>query len=141
MQDQRNIRTQTMSDKKLYVYLNQDNNDILVGYLWSHIKGINESASFQYAESWINNPNAFSIDPSLYLTSGQQYTSKPLFGAFTDCAPDRWGKLLMTRFEQNTAKEENRTPRKLNDIDYLLLLPLMSKSLNRVTAELASATA
>lgn len=119
MQDQRNIRTQTMSDKKLYVYLNQDNNDILIGYLWSHIKGISESASFQYAESWLEYPNAFAIDPSLYLTSGQQYTSKPLFGAFTDCAPDRWGRLLMTRFEQNTAKEENRTPRKLNDIDYL----------------------
>lgn len=108
-----------MSDKKIYVYLNQDNNDILVGYLWSHIKGISESASFQYAESWLEYPNAFAIDPSLYLTSGQQYTSKPLFGAFTDCAPDRWGKLLMTRFEQNTAKKENRTPRKLNDIDYL----------------------
>jgi len=111
-----------MSDRKIYVYLNQNNEDILVGYLWSHIKGRNETSSFQYAESWLNNPNAFSIDPSLYLTAGQQYTSNPLFGIFTDCAPDRWGRLLMTRFEQSTAREENRAPKTLNDIDYLTLV-------------------
>ena len=111
-----------MSDRKLYVYLHENDADILVGYLWSHIKGRTETASFQYAESWLQYPKAFSIDPALYLTSGQQYTSNPLFGIFTDCAPDRWGRLLMNRYENSIAKEEKRVPRRLSDIDFLTLV-------------------
>ena len=111
-----------MSDRKLYVYLHENDTDILVGYLWSHIKGRTETASFQYAESWLQYPKAFSIDPALYLTSGQQYTSNPLFGIFTDCAPDRWGRLLMNRYENSIAKEEKRDPRRLSDIDFLTLV-------------------
>ena len=111
-----------MSDRKLYVYCQLNGEDILVGYLWSHVKGRAETSSFQYAETWLNNPKAFNIDPALYLTAGQQYSSKPLFGVFTDCSPDRWGRVLMQRFEQTKAKEEQRVPRTLNDIDYLALV-------------------
>ena len=108
-----------MSDKKIYVYCQLNDTNELVGYLWSHLKGRSETASFQYAESWLANPNAFIIDPALYLMPGQQYTANPLFGIFTDCAPDRWGRVLMQRTEKRIAKEENRTPRTYNDIDYL----------------------
>ena len=108
-----------MSDKKIYVYCQLNDTNELVGYLWSHLKGRSETASFQYAESWLANPDAFIIDPALYLTSGQQYTANPLFGVFTDCAPDRWGRVLMQRTEKRIAKEENRAPRTFNDIDYL----------------------
>lgn len=108
-----------MSDKKIYVYCQLNDANELVGYLWSHLKGRSETASFQYAESWLANPDAFIIDPALYLTSGQQYTANPLFGIFTDCAPDRWGRVLMQRTEKRIAKEENRAPRTFNDIDYL----------------------
>ena len=111
-----------MADKKIYVYCELEGADVFVGYLWAHIKGRSETSSFQYAESWLANPKAFSIDPSLYLTAGPQYSDKPLFGAFTDCAPDRWGRVLMQRFEQAKAKEENRAPRTLNEIDYMLMV-------------------
>lgn len=111
-----------MTDRKIYVYCELDGQDILVGYLWSHIKGRNETSSFQYADSWLANPKRFSIDPSLYLTSGTQYSNNPLFGAYTDCAPDRWGRVLMQRFEQALAKEEKRSPRTLNEIDYLMFV-------------------
>lgn len=111
-----------MSDKKIYVYINIEDKDKLVGYLWCHQKGTNQTASFQYADSWLSDPERFAVDPSLYLSSGIQYTSNPLFGAFTDCAPDRWGRLLMQRFEQKRAKREKRQPRFLSDVDYLLLV-------------------
>lgn len=109
-------------NNKFYVYCQIDNEDILVGYLWSNIKGKTETSSFQYAESWLSNPKAFNIDPALYLAPGQQYAKNTLFGVFTDCAPDRWGRVLMQRFEQNLAKEENRPVRTLNEIDYLTLV-------------------
>ncbi len=111
-----------MSDRKLYVYCQLNGEDVLVGYLWSHVKGRTETSSFQYADTWLSNPKAFNIDPALYLAAGQQYSANPLFGVFTDCSPDRWGRVLMQRFEQNKAKEEQRAPQTLNDIDYLALV-------------------
>ncbi len=111
-----------MADRKIYVYCELDGQDVFVGYLWSHIKGRNETSSFQYADSWLNNPKAFAIDPNLYLTYGTQYSNNPLFGVFTDCAPDRWGRVLMQRFEQTLAKEEKRSPKTLNEIDYMMLV-------------------
>ena len=111
-----------MADRKIYVYCELDGQDVFVGYLWSHIKGRNETTSFQYADSWLNNPKAFAIDPNLYLTQGTQYSNNPLFGVFTDCAPDRWGRVLMQRFEQTLAKEEKRSPKTLNEIDYMMLV-------------------
>ena len=99
-----------------------DNEDILVGYLWVNIKGQNETSTFQYANSWLEHKAAFPIDPSLYLTSTPQYADKPLFGCFTDCAPDRWGRVLMNRFEKTRAKEENRQPKQLNNVDFMMLV-------------------
>ena len=80
-----------MSDRKLYVYCQLNGEDVLVGYLWSHVKGRSETSSFQYADTWLSNPKAFNIDPALYLAAGQQYSANHLFGVFTDCSPDRWG--------------------------------------------------
>lgn len=111
-----------MSDRKIYVYCHMDSEDVLVGYLWVNIKGQNETSTFQYTSSWVENPEAFSIDPALYLTTTPQYTENPLFGVFTDCSPDRWGRLLMNRFEKTRAKEENRQPRRLNDVDFMMLV-------------------
>lgn len=111
-----------MPDRKIYVYCNMDNEDILVGYLWVNIKGQNETSTFQYTSSWVENAGSFSIDPALYLTTTPQYAENPLFGVFTDCSPDRWGRLLMNRFEKTRAKEESRQPRRLNNIDFMMLV-------------------
>ena len=111
-----------MSDRKIYVYCHMDDEDILVGYLWVNVKGQNETSTFQYVSSWVENPKSFSIDPALYLTTTPQYTDRPLFGVFTDCSPDRWGRLLMNRFEKTRAKEENRQPRRLNNVDFMILV-------------------
>ena len=111
-----------MSDRKIYVYCHMNDEDILVGYLWVNVKGQNETSTFQYVSSWVENPKSFSIDPALYLTTTPQYTDRPLFGVFTDCSPDRWGRLLMNRFEKTRAKEENRQPRRLNNVDFMMLV-------------------
>jgi serine/threonine-protein kinase HipA len=43
-----------------------------------------------------------------------------LFGAIGDSAPDRWGRLLIQRDERRKAREANREPRTLNEVDYLI---------------------
>jgi serine/threonine-protein kinase HipA len=47
---------------------------------------------------------------------------RSVFGAIGDSAPDRWGRILMKRLESKLAEEEQRTPRTLREIDYLLMV-------------------
>jgi serine/threonine-protein kinase HipA len=79
--------------------------------------------SFEYTEEWINNlNNNLKLDPDLGLFKGRQYCTedKKMFGVFEDSCPDRWGRLLMKRREAILAKKEERKPRNLTDIDFLL---------------------
>lgn len=46
----------------------------------------------------------------------------PLFGAIDDSAPDRWGRLLMCRSERKNAEKEKRTPRTLQEVNFLLMV-------------------
>lgn len=78
---------------------------------------------FEYDENWISDSAcSFVFDPDLSLYKGRQYVplNKPMFGVFADSCPDRWGRLLMKRREAVLAKKENRKPRRLTDIDFLL---------------------
>lgn len=92
-----------------------------VGHLW-----IRESrrgtfgATFEYADSWLEQGGSFSVDPLLPLVSPGPYHKDRLFGAFADSAPDRWGRTLMSRAERFRAKHEARAPRHLGEIDYVL---------------------
>lgn len=82
-----------------------------------------EIISFEYDEDWISDSAcSFVFDPDLSLYKGRQYVplNKPMFGVFADSCPDRWGRLLMKRREAVLAKKENRKPRRLTDIDFLL---------------------
>ncbi len=80
-----------------------------------------QSSVFEYADEWLNNPDAFSLDPAnLPLNGGQIYTmfdKSALPGALRDTAPDRWGRKLIKRVFRKTG--ENRT---LSEIDYLLAI-------------------
>jgi serine/threonine-protein kinase HipA len=95
-----------------------------VGKLWSRVKGSRESASFRYDEDWLRSPERFALEPLLTLDPGTHHTpmDRSVFGAIGDSAPDRWGRILMTRFENKLAEEEQRTPRTLLEIDYLLMV-------------------
>ena len=82
-----------------------------------------EVISFEYDDSWIEKVDTSLIfDPDLMLYKGRQYTplDKPMFGIFADSCPDRWGRTLMKRREAIQAKKEDRKPKRLTDIDFLL---------------------
>jgi len=111
-----------MADKKVLVYVNLNNKDYFVGTLWPHFNRGKETSEFEYSREWLNNPSAFSLEPAMYFGTGKLINPRqtPLFGSFGDSAPDNWGRILMKRYEIQKAKEENRSPRTLNEIDYLL---------------------
>ncbi len=110
-----------MSDRDLDVYLDWQGESLLVGRLWARSKGAKETSSFEYNEAWLAHQDRFSLDPALPLAGGQFHTVG-LFNAFTDPAPDRWGRNLLLRRERRDAKAEDRPPRTLVNIDYLILV-------------------
>ena len=111
-----------MSDKKVLVYIELNNKNHFVGNLWTHFNRGKETSDFEYSKEWLNNNKAFSLEPGLFFGSGKQVNPRqtPLFGSFGDSAPDTWGRILMRRYENQLAKEENRSPKTLNEVDYLL---------------------
>lgn len=75
--------------------------------------------SFEYDNEWIK--TGIAIDPELPLFSGLHYaSSNDNFGIFKDSSPDRWGQLLMKRREILLSKIEQKDPRTLFGIDFLL---------------------
>jgi len=111
-----------MADHQIDVTVQIAGEDILAGRLFSHRRRGTESATFGYASEYLSLPGAYALDPMLPLTAGQQQTprGKPLFGAFTDCAPDRWGRRLLDRAEEHRMEREGGTGRSRGEIDYLL---------------------
>lgn len=81
-----------------------------------------EVFSFEYADSWLENKEYFSLDPDLYFFKGPQFLrdDKVNFGLFLDSSPDRWGRLLMQRREALIARKEKRAVRVLGEKDFLL---------------------
>lgn len=76
------------------------------------------STTFVYEASYLSQ-GGINIDPSLQLVAGAQYFDG-LLPAFGDSAPDRWGRNLLDKAERIAAREEGRSPRQLDDVDYLL---------------------
>ncbi len=80
-----------------------------------------QSSVFEYADEWLDNPDAFALDPAnLPLDGGQIYTTSDksaLPGALRDTAPDRWGQQLIKRAFRKAGEE-----RVLSEIDYLLAI-------------------
>lgn len=110
-----------MSTPDVVIYVDLDGRTHLAGFLWiASGRGASQTATFRYAESWLEHPNRFAIDPLLDITSAGPFHKDRLFGALADSAPDRWGRTLMARAERLRAKEEGRARRALFDIDYVL---------------------
>ncbi|MCI1746643.1 MAG: type II toxin-antitoxin system HipA family toxin [Acidipropionibacterium sp.] len=76
------------------------------------------STTFLYDSAYLAD-GGMNIDPSLMLVPGSQHQAG-LLGAFADSAPDRWGRNLIEKAERVRAREERRTPRRLDDLDFLL---------------------
>lgn len=93
-----------------------------VGSLYASVSRGAQVYSFEFSDSWLKSYSFLALDPDLYATRGRQFVpqGKKIFGMFSDCAPDRWGRTLLKRKEAILAKEENRAPRTLYEIDFLL---------------------
>jgi serine/threonine-protein kinase HipA len=112
----------TMADPHVEVYVELGGETILAGELWSHRRRGRESATFSYATAYLELDGAYELDPALPLFGGRLQTAdgRALFGAFTDCAPDRWGRRLIARARRRAAQGEGETEGSLGEIDYLL---------------------
>lgn len=94
-----------MAEREVEVVVQLGGQDVVVGRMWSHHRRKAESATFSYADEYLARGNAYPLDPLLPLGSGQIQTplGRPIFGAFSDCAPDRWGRTLIQRHHRKQA--------------------------------------
>ncbi len=109
-------------NRSVFVYVELAGIPNKVGTLWTRERGGRQSATFEYAREWLDNPSRFALEPALAMGSGPHHTSEPnaLFGALNDSAPDRWGRALMRRAERRLGGAEGGPVRTLLEIDYLL---------------------
>ena len=72
------------------------------------------------ADDYVIRPDP--LDPRLTEHTGQQQTAEgqALFGAFSDAAPDGWGRRLIRRNEIHHAEKHGVPERYMPEIDYLL---------------------
>ena len=110
-----------MAESAVEVFAQIAGEDVFAGRLWSHQRRAVESATFTYADEYLQR-DGYALDPALPLSAGQHQTSigHALFGAFTDCAPDRWGRRLINRAEKARARRDSGGARHFAEIDYLL---------------------
>jgi len=111
-----------MADYQVEVVVQLAGADVLTGRMWSHRARGNESATFSYATDYLARRDAYELDPLLPLSAGQQQTpaERATFGAFSDSAPDRWGRRLIQRAERRRARHDHETERRFGEIDYLV---------------------
>lgn len=109
-------------EREVFVSVDLHGAPVIVGRLWCRNRGGRQSATFEYDPSWLEHQERFAIDPALTLTTGPFHTggSVPLFGAMSDSAPDRWGRMLLRRAESRRARQNDAAPRALSEIDVLL---------------------
>jgi serine/threonine-protein kinase HipA len=111
-----------MADESVDVIVQLAGEDVPAGRMWNHHGRGSQSATFAYQDSYLQRPDAYALDPALPLYSGQQQTpeGRALFGAFSDAAPDGWGRQLLRRSELTDAREHGRAERDVAEVDYLL---------------------
>lgn len=112
-----------MADASVEVVVEIGGERLLAGQLWAHRRRGTESATFRYDPGYLANKSAYGLDPGLPLLEGSQQTpvGRAMFGAFSDCAPDRWGRRLIDRAEEHRVEEAGSgAERSFGEADYLL---------------------
>ena len=104
-----------MSDVDVYL------GDEPVGEIFRKVHRGRERVSFRYLEPWLAHSRAFELDPELPLDRSVSVPARGgVFGAFSDAAPDRWGRRLMQRRERRNADKQGRPVRALSELDFVL---------------------
>lgn len=108
-----------MPEREVEVFVQLGGEDVLAGRLWAHRRRKAESATFVYADGYLARADSYPLDPALPLVAGQLQTptSRGIFGAFSDCAPDRWGRMLIRRRYGGSGDDGDHS---FGEADYLL---------------------
>ncbi len=93
----------------------------LVGIL--HSTERSEAVTFEYTRDWLAWSDAFAIDPTALPLQRGPHHSASLFGAFQDCGPDRWGRVLIER----AVRKRLLANKPFRDLDYVLALDDFSR--------------
>lgn len=111
-----------MADTIVDVVVQIAGEDLPAGRLWAHSHGRGDSATFAYLPEYLAHEGGYELDPRLAEHTGQQQTAEgqALFGAFSDAAPDGWGRRLIRRNEIHRAEQHGVPERYIPEIDYLL---------------------
>ena len=109
-----------MADREVEVWVQIAGEDVHAGRAWSHRHDNVESTTFAYTSAYLRRSDAYALDPALPLFSGQHQTpsNREIFGAFSDCSPDRWGKMLIKRrYDKQDGRDGDVS---FGEIDFLL---------------------
>ncbi len=112
-----------MVDAPVEVVVEVGGRQLVAGQLWWHRRRGAQSATFRYEPGYMANRSAYDLEPGLPLVEGPQQTplGRTMFGAFSDCAPDRWGRRLIDRDEEHRVEEVGSgAERSFGEADYLL---------------------
>jgi serine/threonine-protein kinase HipA len=111
-----------MTDTIVDVVVQIAGEDLPAGRFWAHPHGRSGSGTFAYLPEYLARHDSYELDPRLGKHTGQQQTAEgqALFGAFSDAAPDGWGRRLIRRNEIHHAEKHGGPERDIPEIDYLL---------------------
>lgn len=112
-----------MQTKMIYCYLDDMFHGCLyLGILYVQSNRGREAYSFEWSsDSLEKGPQLPFLNP--HLCAGicvRQCAGDHLFGLFSDCCPDYWGRLLMRRWKGIQARQEGCHPANLLESDFLL---------------------
>jgi serine/threonine-protein kinase HipA len=105
----------------LEVHIDWQRQTHLVGRLYPADRS--SAVTFEYAREWLEYPGRFAIDPTSLPLQSSPLHSATLFGAISDCGPDRWGRVLIER----AARKKILAAKPYRDIDYVLALDDFSR--------------
>jgi serine/threonine-protein kinase HipA len=88
------------------------------------------SSSFEYDASFLAHRDRYALSPDLPLVAGRQFAPEnhALFGAFSDAAPDDWGRRIIDADHAVRLSHDAALPRRIGDFDYLLGVSDRSRS-------------
>ena len=111
-----------MADREVEVVVQIGGEDVAAGRLWAHRRRGVESQTFAYSRAYLARGDAYALDPALPLVEGPQQTAeaRPIFGAFADSSPDRWGRRLIRQAERRRAERERGAERSFGETELLL---------------------
>ncbi|WP_148717170.1 type II toxin-antitoxin system HipA family toxin [Chitinolyticbacter meiyuanensis] len=88
--------------QRAYVFVAQAEGSKLAGV----VQQSDGHFQFDYADAWLDDPDAFPLDPLHLPLSRETIRSPYMFGAFMDAVPERWGKRVHAAMHRHVPRNE-----------------------------------